>query len=138
MDVYGKFNYHNFECYKGQLKDDDKYNGMHQYKYHLACENNSEDGYATEKIWDAILAETLCFYWGCPNLEEYIDPQVFVRLDLNDKEKSLAIIKQAIDEDWWSQRIEVIRREKKRIIDELAFFPNLKKIIESKIQGINS
>jgi hypothetical protein len=105
---------------------------MSQYKYHFACENNSEKGYATEKIWDAILAECLCFYWGCPNLEEYIDSQVFVRLDLSNYEESLKIIKQALEEDWWSQRIEVIRREKQRIIEELAFFPNLKKIIDTK------
>ena len=132
IDVYGRSNYHNFKCYVGPLKEDDKFNGMSQYKYHFACENNSEKGYATEKIWDAILAECLCFYWGCPNLEEYIDSQVFVRLDLSNYEDSLKIIKQALEEDWWSQRIEVIRREKQRIIEELAFFPNLKKIIDTK------
>jgi uncharacterized protein (TIGR02145 family) len=136
VEVYGKFNFHNFECYKGPLKDDDKMNGLIQYKYHFACENNAENGYATEKIWDAILSETLCFYWGCPNLEQYIDSHAFVRLDLNDFQLSLEIIKQAIEEDWWTQRIEVIRREKKRIIEELAFFPNLKKIIESKSEEL--
>uniref|UniRef100_A0A6C0KYB3 Uncharacterized protein n=1 Tax=viral metagenome TaxID=1070528 RepID=A0A6C0KYB3_9ZZZZ len=132
IDVYGRFNYHDFKCYVGPLKDDNKSNGMYQYKYHLACENNYENGYATEKIWDAILSETLCFYWGCPNLEKYIDSNAFVRLDFTDIDKCLNIVKQAIDEDWWSQRIDIIRKEKKRIIEELAFFPNLKKIIESK------
>jgi GR25 family glycosyltransferase involved in LPS biosynthesis len=132
MDVYGKFNYHNFECYKGPLKDDNKYNGISQYKYHFSCENNEEDGYATEKIWDALLCESLCFYWGCPNLEQYIDPLAFVRLDLNNQEESLKIVKQAIEEDWWSQRIQIIRREKTKVIEELGFFPNLKKIIASK------
>jgi len=132
IDVYGKLNYHNFDSYVGPLKNDDKFNGISQYKYHLACENNAENGYATEKIWDAILCESLCFYWGCPNLEEYIDSQAFVRLDLSNPEDSLKIIKQAITEDWWSQRIEVIRREKKNIIEKLAFFPNLKRIIETK------
>jgi GR25 family glycosyltransferase involved in LPS biosynthesis len=132
IHVYGRINYHNFKCYVGPLKDDNKYNGMYQYKYHLACENNFENGYATEKIWDAILSETLCFYWGCPNLEKYIDSNAFVRLDFTDINKCIDTIKQAIDEDWWSQRINIIRKEKKRIIEELWFFPNLKKIIESK------
>jgi len=132
IDVYGKVNYHNFDSYIGELKDDDKFNGISQYKYHLACENNAEYGYATEKIWDAILCESLCFYWGCPNLEQFIDSKAFVRLDLSNPEDSLKIIKQAITEDWWSQRIEVIRREKKNIIEKLAFFPNLKRIIETK------
>jgi len=136
IDVYGKFNYHHFEFYKGSLQDDNKYNGMHQYKYHLACENNAEDGYATEKIWDAILCETLCFYWGCPNLEQTIDSDAFVRLDLNDKEGSLRTIQKAIEEDWWSQRINTIRKMKTKILEELAFFPNLQKILESKREVI--
>jgi GR25 family glycosyltransferase involved in LPS biosynthesis len=136
IDVYGKFNYHHFACYKGQLEDDNKYNGVHQYKYHLACENNAEAGYATEKIWDAILCETLCFYWGCPNLEQTIDADAFVRLDLNDKEGSLKIIQQAIKEDWWSQRIQTIRKMKTKILEELAFFPNLQRILESKREVI--
>ena len=136
IDVYGKFNYHHFDCYKGQLPDDNKYNGMHQYKYHFACENNAEPGYATEKIWDAILCEALCFYWGCPNLETYIDSEAFVRLDLNDNEGSLKIIQQAISEDWWSQRIQIIRKMKTKILEELAFFPNLQRILESKREVI--
>ena len=41
-----------------------------KYKYVFSCENNSEKNYATEKIWEPILFECLCFYWGCPNLEE--------------------------------------------------------------------
>jgi len=136
IDVYGKFNYHHFACYKGPLEHDNKYNGMHQYKYHLACENNAEPGYATEKIWDAILCETLCFYWGCPNLEQSIDAEAFVRLDLNDKEGSLKIIQQAISEDWWSQRIHIVRKMKTKILEELAFFPNLQKILDSKREVI--
>ena len=106
-------------------------NGLLPYKYHFAAENNSEYGYATEKIWEPILCETLCFYWGCPNLHEYIDPQSYVQLPLDNFEESLKIVKQAIEEDWWSQRIDIIRREKQKILNELGFFPNLNKIINS-------
>lgn len=130
IDLYGKSNYHNFNCEVIPLKDDDKWNGIHQYKYHFACENNNENGYATEKIWDAILSESLCFYWGCPNLENYIHSSSFVRLDLNNKEESLAIVKQAIEEDLWSQRIDIIRQEKKKLLNEYGFFPRIQKVIE--------
>ena len=34
-------------------------------------------------------------------------------------------------EDWWSQRINIIRREKEKVINELGFFPNLAKIIKT-------
>jgi hypothetical protein len=129
LDIYGRENFQRFHSYIGPLKDDNKYNGLKQYKYHFACENNSEVNYATEKIWDAILSECLCFYWGCPNLSDYIDPRAFVYLDLTDFEKSCQTVKRAIEEDWWSQRIGVIRKEKEKIINELGFFPMIKKVL---------
>jgi hypothetical protein len=100
------------------------------YKYVLAVENNFEFNYATEKIWEPLLCECLPFYWGCPNLETYINPKAFVRLPLEDIYESSRIVEQAIREDWWSQRIDVIREEKKKIMNELGFFPLIKKIIE--------
>jgi hypothetical protein len=96
----------------------------------LAFENNSEHNYATEKIWEPILCETLCFYWGCPNLEEHLDSNAFVRLDAKDFDGSMKLIEKAMKEDWWSQRIDSIRKEKKKILEEIAFFPNLEKLIE--------
>ena len=130
IDIYGRENYHSLAHYKGALKDDKKENHYIDYKYCFAVENNSERNYATEKIWEPILCECLTFYWGCPGLEKHINEKAFVRLDITDFEGSLATIQQAIKEDWWSQRISIIRQEKQRIINELGFFPQLKKIIK--------
>ena len=27
-----------------------------------------------EKIWDSIMAECVCFYVGCPNIQDWVDP----------------------------------------------------------------
>jgi GR25 family glycosyltransferase involved in LPS biosynthesis len=130
LDIFGRENYHKFKTYARQLPNDDKVNSLLPYKYHLAFENNSEHNYATEKIWEPILCETLCFYWGCPNLEEHLDSNAFVRLDAKDFDGSMKLIEKAMKEDWWSQRIDSIRKEKKKILEEIAFFPNLEKLIE--------
>lgn len=132
IDIYGRQNYHNLNNYIGTLPDDNKEDMLVKYKYYFQAENNSEYNYATEKIWEPILCECLCFYWGCPNLEDYIDKKSFVRLNLDDVEGSLKIIETAIKEDWWSQRIDIIRETKKKILNELAFFPTIKKIIKLK------
>ena len=108
-----------------------KSNGIREYKYYFMIENNFEKNYITEKLWEPILCETLCFYYGCPNVTDYIDPCAFVLLDIHDFEKSYQIIKQAIEEDWWSQRIEIIKKEKAKILNELAFFPTIDKIISN-------
>jgi GR25 family glycosyltransferase involved in LPS biosynthesis/tetratricopeptide (TPR) repeat protein len=124
VDVYGAENFHNYKNYVGTTADKSE---MARYKYCFSCENNCEKNYATEKIWEPILCECLCFYWGCPNLEDYIDGGSFVRLDLNNLEGSMALVKRAIEEDWWGSRIDIIRREKKKILEEIGFFPRLKK-----------
>ena len=129
IHVYGRKNYHHFKSYNGPLLDDNKFNGFSPYKYCFSVENNSEYNYATEKLWEPILCESLCFYYGCPNVTDYIDSNAFVLLDIYDFEKSYQIIKQAIEEDLWSQRIDIIRKEKQRILSELGVFPTIQKII---------
>ena len=128
-DVYGRENYHSMEFYKGPVPNENRYNVYSRYKYVLAIENNSELNYATEKIWEALICECLPFYWGCPNLDEYINKECFVRLPTDDLEKATKIIQQAVEEDWWSQRIDKIRLAKKKVMDDLGFFPLISKII---------
>ena len=129
IDVFGRDNYHKLNNYLGKLKDDKKESEYVKYKYCLVIENNYEHNYASEKIWDGILCECLCFYWGCPNLSDHIDPNCYVRLDENDIDKSLQIIHNTIQNNLWEQKIEIIKKEKLKIIEELGFFPRINKII---------
>jgi GR25 family glycosyltransferase involved in LPS biosynthesis/tetratricopeptide (TPR) repeat protein len=132
IDVFGRANYRSLSNYIGQVPGDDRYNVYSDYKYALAVENNSEHNYATEKIWEPLLCECLVFYWGCPNLEDYIDSRAFVRLPLENPAEAFEIVRKAVKEDWWSQRIDVIRKMKNKIRTQLGMFPMLKKITASK------
>ena len=134
VDVFGRENYHQFKSYKGPVPADNKYNVYAFYKYVLAVENNSEHNYATEKLWEAILCESLCFYWGCPNLEDHIDARAFVRLPLEDPVAALQIIQQAIAEDWWTERIAVIKQMKEKLLNELGFFPRMAALLSKNGQ----
>lgn len=130
INIFGSSNHFNYRSYIGKLPEDNIFYGIKPYKYYFMCENNAEHNYATEKIWEPILCETLCFYWGCPNLEDYIDSRAFVRLDMTDMDAAMRVIETAIREDWWSQRISFIRAAKHKILNELAFFPTLLSLIE--------
>jgi GR25 family glycosyltransferase involved in LPS biosynthesis len=133
IDIYNTDNKFEFKNYKGPVVPYvNKSKGMIQYKYYFMIENNYEPNFITEKIWEPILCESLVFYYGCPNITDHINSSAFVLLDINDFEKSYQIIKTAIDEDWWSQRIDIIRKEKTRILNELAFFPVISKIISNQ------
>ena len=127
LHIYGNDNLHQFHSYNGTINE--KEDGMFPYKYYFMCENNSEYNYVTEKFWDAILSETLIFYWGCPNLSDYINPFAFVELDMDDFEKSYHIIKEAIQNNLWEQRLPIIRQEKQKILNYYNFFPTLERIL---------
>jgi glycosyltransferase involved in cell wall biosynthesis/GR25 family glycosyltransferase involved in LPS biosynthesis len=133
LDHYGKDNKFGLKNYIGSLPYHKKDDGLFSYKYTFASENIEVNGYFTEKIVDAILAECLCFYWGCPDLETYVDSNAYIRLDLNDYAKSLQTIKEAIANNEWEKRIDTIRKEKYKIISEMQVMPVLADIIKMSL-----
>src|SRR3990172_9964329 len=64
IDIYGRSNKHNFKNYIGKLPNDQKDYGLFPYKYYFMSENNQEYNYITEKLWEPLICECLCFYWG--------------------------------------------------------------------------
>ncbi len=135
LHIYGKQNSHDFASYIGPAPDDNKQIGLVPYKYYFMCENNAERNYITEKLWEPLLTESLCFYWGCPNVADWIDPRAYVLLDMDDFESAFATVKQAIQEDWWSQRLPYIRAEKKRVLERYAFMPILENILTKQFNA---
>jgi len=130
VHVYGD-NKWEFKDYKGSLLYHCKDNAIFPYKYTFNAENRDVPYYYTEKLIDGILGESLTFYWGCPNIRELIDPRAYVQLELSNFEQDCEIIQRAIREDWHTQRLPYIRQAKRRILNDLQFFPRLEKIISS-------
>lgn len=130
VDVYGS-NAFKYKNYLGPLPPYQKDQGLFPYKYTFNVENNFIKNYCTEKLIDAILSECLCFYKGPPNIQNLIDPRAYVLLDLEDFDKDMQTIKNAIKEDWWSTRIQFIKKEKQRILNDLQFNKRLVNIIEN-------
>ena len=133
FDLFGRDNTLGFRNYVTALPYHQKDAGLFPYRYTIAVEAVSADGYFTEKLVDAILAECLCFYWGCPNLESYIDARAFIRLDLDDFDHSLAIMDRAVRGDEWEKRLAIIRHEKARILDDMQIMPVIERIIGERI-----
>ena len=129
IDIYGDPG-NGFRRWRSAAPPHDKSRALLPYRYYFDAENNPAPNFYTEKIVDCVLAETLCFYWGCPNLDSFLDPRAFVRLELEDFEADLARIREAIASDEWSKRLPYIRAEKRRILDEYQFFPTLARVLD--------
>lgn len=129
FDIFGWDNNFNFKSYVGSLpsgKDD----GLLPYKYTFACENTKRKNYFTEKLSDSILSECLCFYWGCPNIPDYLDDRCFIQLDIEDIEGSIRLIRNTIRNNTWEKRLSIIRAAKNLILTKYAFIPRITGLIK--------
>jgi hypothetical protein len=124
-----------YKNYRGALPYHTKDRGLFPYQYTFNAENHSIPNYCTEKLIDAILSECLCFYWGPDNISELIDERAYVRLELKDFEHDYNVIKDAIENNLWVERLPYISKEKFRILNELQFFPRLESIINKHIRS---
>ena len=59
---------------------EDKQSFISQYKFSIAFENSSVPGYTTEKLMQALAADTLPIYWGNPLVGRDFNPKSFVNL----------------------------------------------------------
>ncbi|MBQ7561137.1 MAG: hypothetical protein IJS99_04815 [Synergistaceae bacterium] len=69
------------------------------YKFSIACENASFDGYTSEKLLTSLQAHTVPIYWGNPYVSEEYNPEAFINVnDYNNIEDVVKRVKE-IDED---------------------------------------
>jgi hypothetical protein len=75
-----------------------KSDGLAPYRYSVVIENVREPNYFSEKLVDAVLCDTVPIYWGCPNLERFMDPSGIIQCqNLGDIQAALAGMS---DADW--------------------------------------
>lgn len=59
---------------RGYTPFDAKAEGLAPFRYSIVIENVQEKNYFSEKLVDSVLCNTVPIYWGCPNLDRFIDP----------------------------------------------------------------
>jgi hypothetical protein len=89
IDVYGR----------GVVDFEDKWDALAPYRYHIAIENSAVPHYWTEKLSDAILAQTYPIYYGCTNIADYFDSGSLTPIDIADPQAALAAIERIVASD---------------------------------------
>lgn len=69
--------------FKGSNPYDDAVQRYLPYKFVICCENHSVDGYVTEKIVNAMLANAIPIYWGSPDIVKHFNPESFINATTN-------------------------------------------------------
>ena len=121
----------NFDLWgRGFTPIEDKFDGLYPYKYSIAIENYSCNDYWTEKIADCFLSWTMPIYYGAKNITKYFPEKSMILIDPNDKEKSLSIIKDAIANNLFEERINDIEEARDLILNKYQFFPFIVQLIK--------
>lgn len=61
-------------------KLENKIDGLRDYMFSVAMENDSYSTYYTEKILDCFLTGTIPIYWGSPDIGEIFNPEGIIKL----------------------------------------------------------
>ena len=63
---------------RGDQSVQSKLNFLNNYRFNLCFENSSYPGYATEKLYEALISKTIPIYWGSPTIEVDFNPKAFL------------------------------------------------------------
>lgn len=117
---------------------EDKWDGLAPYKYSVAIENSSKPDYWTEKIADCFMSFTVPIYFGATNIANYFPKKSFIWLPLEDEEKSVHQIQEAIWHDSWEERLPALQEARRLVLQEFSLYAQLTKRIRSEIQIVTT
>lgn len=127
LDVFGR----------GINDFDDKWDVLADYKYTIAIENDYCDDWVTEKYFDCIYANTLPFYYGCPNLEKYVNKESLIRIDINNFESAVKIIEDSIANNEYDKRHTILQNQKIKSLNNDQFFPWIVTILDTMKNNVS-
>jgi hypothetical protein len=126
FDLYGSVSFSN-----RTLIDDDKRNGILDYRYTLAFDNqNTIKNFFGTQFTDAILTWTVPFFWGGGN-SEYFPEKSFDRFDVDDYNEIDRLLNIVNDPSDYDDRLDAVSEARQLILNQYNMWPTIKKAIEN-------
>lgn len=107
---------------RGVCPVDDKADALDPFRYHIVIENHQAPHHWTEKLADAFLGLTLPFYYGCPNVADYFNPDSLIPIDVRDPDGAARVIRNAIATHQFEKRLPAIRESRSKILNQYNLF----------------
>jgi hypothetical protein len=100
----------------------DKWDAITPYKYHLVLENSVVPDYWSEKLGDAFLGFSYPIYYGCPNISDFFSQNSLRAIDIDNFEKSVAVLEKLISSDPYEQHIDEVVKARNQVLDQYNIF----------------
>lgn len=115
---------------------DAKTEAINDYLFTVSVENSRIPHYWTEKFADPILAFTVPFYCGCTNIGDYFPDDCYIPIDINDKQKAIARIREVLahPEEEYAKRLPALLEARKRILDDYNLFAVLERMFGKQMR----
>ena len=125
---------------------DNKIEFIKKYKFTIAFENSSYQGYTTEKIFEPMMVQSIPIYWGNPNIKEDFNTKSFVNVhdygslhEVVDKiieiDQDNSLYSQILSEPFFVNNKPTKYFDEQRLID--FFNPIFNKGVKNKLHDIN-
>ena len=114
----------------------EKWDAIAPYKYNIVLENQSRHNVITEKIGDAFLGYSYPLYWGAPNIIDFFDSSSLTNLNIEDLEGSILLIEQAIESQFYENRISQLSASRDVVLHQMNFLNRILNIAEY-LSGLN-
>jgi hypothetical protein len=108
---------------KGNNFINDKWDGLHDYKFSVAIENQQIENYWTEKIADCFLAYTIPLYYGCTNIDQFFPKGSYVKIDLDNIHKSIETIEELLTGNYYEKNLDAVKEARKLILNKYQLMP---------------
>ncbi len=120
---------------KGANFVDDKWDGLAPYRFSIAIENAPHAGYFTEKLLDCFLAQTVPFYYGCNDIDNYFPTEAIIKIDPKDYLGAIEIIEEAMHPDKYKRLLPYIQEAKDLTLNKYQFFPAIAEFVNNYKQS---
>jgi hypothetical protein len=120
-----------FWTHLGDLNDfstmkDTKEESFGKYQFSICIENNSREGYFTEKITDCILCKTIPIYYGCSNIGQFYNPESIIQFQNADQ--AIKFINNLTPE-YYTSRLSVIEENYQRAFEYRDYIQTINKTL---------
>jgi hypothetical protein len=121
----------------------DKVKFISDYKFNIAFENSSHPGYATEKLMEALVTNTIPIYWGDPKIGNDFNTKAFINChefeSMNDVIEQVKKVDQ--DEDLYRQYLSeplLVDNKETDFCNEEKVLQRFEEIFSAKVSYIST
>ena len=124
--------------YGTDIKTKSKIDGIGRYKYHLVIENQINNNFISEKLYDPFLGNSYPIYSGAPNASEFFNKDSFTHINLNDFNGSINKIKECIKSDLHEKNKFHIDKSKNYVLTKFNLIKRIDEIVENVSKKANT